>query len=480
VNVIKYICGIALLTSCNNASKEYGAAAARQYCTGCHAFPEPGLLPESQWANHILPSMASFMFADTNGSGTPKGGISHNIWKSIVEYYLKNAPDALAEPAIPHPDTLRGFQVVIPPGRFGIPSLTLLRSAGNGGIILADANNKSWMELRRDFSIAKAGEIAEGGVDVLRWKEHCYSLFMGSFSPNDEALGMLLKQPLCAIERAVVIADSLRRPVCMRAHDWNHDDEPDFVVCEFGRYSGGLSLLLSQPNGRMKRIMLQSSPGAISVELRDFNKDGNMDILVLFAQANERIDLMLSNGNGTFNTRTLMQFPASYGSSSMKLFDMDKDGIEEILYTAGDNADFPAIIKPYHGVYVFRQEKTLDYKQQYFFPLPGAYAVHPGDYNGDGRLEFACISFFPDWIKSPDLGFVIIDPNDASRPKYTYIPRLHQAGRWMLMDTDDVDGDGDTDIILGSMTMETSPVTAFTSMWAKNKIPFVLLRNLTK
>ncbi|MEY4190842.1 MAG: hypothetical protein RIR17_1578, partial [Planctomycetota bacterium] len=117
------------------------------------------------------------------------------------------------------------------------------------------------MELRRDFSIAKAGAIAEGGVDVLTWKQDRYSLFMGSFSPTDAPTGLLLKHPSGAIERAFVIHDSLQRPVCMRAHDWNKDCTPDFVVCEFGKFSGSLSVLSSQKDGSLKRTVIQSSPG---------------------------------------------------------------------------------------------------------------------------------------------------------------------------------------------------------------------------
>lgn len=453
---------------------------AREYCANCHAFPDPSLLTKEQWAKHVLPKMAEFMHVDTSSVSNTQSGFSREIWKSITAYYEKNAPEVLPIPALPTIDTLKRFQVLIPPGRYGIPSLTMLRKKADGGFCLADANTKSWLELRADYSISKAGEITEGGVDMLQWKDHSYSLFMGSFSPTEEALGLLLKHPLGAIERASVIADSLQRPVCMRAHDWNKDGAPDFVICEFGKYAGGLSLYLSQPDGKLKRSVLQSSPGAVSAELRDFNKDGLMDIVVLFAQANERIDLMLSDGKGGFKIINLMQFPASYGSSSLKLYDLDADGMEEFIYTAGDNADFPAIIKPYHGIYIYKMVPGYKLKRTAFYPLPGAYAAHPGDFDGDGKPELACISFFPDWEKHPELSFVIIDLDQSKKPTYSYIPDLFKAGRWIVMESTDIEGDGDLDILLGSMTMETSPATPLTALWAKNKIPFVVLRNLNK
>jgi hypothetical protein len=466
------------LASCGRNNTTQGSELAHKHCIGCHEFPEPALLSKGQWRDHVLPQMAAFMQVDTNQDSPNKNQIGRREWSAIVEYYLSRAPETLPKPNIPKLDTLQQFRVELPPNRFGIPSLTLLRNNESGGYFLSDANAKSWIELRRDFSIAKAGAIAEGGVDVLTWKQDRYSLFMGSFSPTDAPTGLLLKHPSGAIERAFVIHDSLQRPVCMRAHDWNNDGAPDFVVCEFGKFSGSLSLLSSQKDGSLKRTVIQTSPGAISAELRDVNKDGHMDIIALFAQANERIDLMLSDGKGAFKTQTLIRFPASYGSSSMKLHDLDGDGVEELLYTAGDNADFPAITKPYHGIYVYSILDGFQLKKSAFYPLPGAYAVHPADYDGDGTQELACISFFPDWLKQAELGFVIIKPGNESTSRYAFIPKLHQAGRWITMETTDADDDGDIDILLGSMTMETSPSTPLAATWANNKIPFVLLRNL--
>ena len=399
-------------------------------------------------------------------------------WQAIVDWYLTKAPAEAPEPSYPELVPCEQFEVVIPPNRFGIPSTTMVRIKPDG-YWLSDANNKSWLELRKDFSVSKAGEIAEGGVDVQAWGHDLYSLFMGSFSPTEAPSGMLLRMKNGKAETADVAADSLQRPVCLRLNDWNADQQPDFLICEFGRFTGSLSIWFSAPNGIWKRKVLSASPGALAAEVRDLNGDGRKDIIVLFAQADERIEAYLQQADGSFESKVLLRFPPSNGSSSFQLADTDGDGKEDILYTAGDNADFPAVNKSSHGVYVFRQQASLVYKQTAFHPLPGAYAVRMFDADGDGDQDFACTAFFPDWQQHPDLGFVWME-NTFSGMRYHYFPKLHTLGRWMVMDAGDTDGDGDTDLILGAFTMETSPAKGLAKQWAAQGVPFVLLRNTGK
>ena len=488
---------IHLLSACQPKPAD-GEKLARQYCTSCHLFPEPELLPKSHWANHVLPQMARFMGRYENdsvrmawqqsvlgaGEGLEKqvfpdqAMLDDRHWQAIVDWYLSKAPVEAQKPVIPELVACKQFEVVVPPNRFGIPGTTLVRIRP-GGYWLSDANNKSWLELRKDFSVAKAGEIAEGGVDVQTWGPDFYSLFMGSFSPTEARSGMLLRMKNGKAETSDIVADSLQRPVCLRLNDWNADGQPDFLICEFGRFTGSLSIWYSSPASGWMRKELSPSPGAISAEVHDLNGDGRKDIVALFAQADERMEAYLQRTDGSFEKKTLLRFPPSNGSSSFQLADMDGDGKEDILYTAGDNADFPAVNKAAHGVYVFRQEASLVYRQTAFYPLPGAYAVRMFDADGDGDQDLACAAFFPDWQKTPDLGFVWMEKTNRGM-RYHYFPKLHTLGRWMVMDAGDADGDGDTDLMLGAFTMETSPSIGLAEQWADHGHPFILLRNRAK
>ena len=56
--------------------------------------------------------------------------------------------------------------------------------------------------------------------------------------------------------------------------------------------------------------------------------------------------------------------------------------------------------------------------------------------------------------------------------------RQSVAGRWLAMDAGDVDGDGDDDIVLGSLVrMPTAVPAKLKEQWEKQGPSLVLLRN---
>ncbi|RYY09751.1 MAG: hypothetical protein EOO04_37920, partial [Chitinophagaceae bacterium] len=107
------------------------------------------------------------------------------------------------------------------------------------------------------------------------------------------------------------------------------------------------------------------------------DKDGKLDLVTLFGQGDERIVWYKNNGNLQFTAITLLRFPPVYGSSSFELTDFNKDGLLDILYTAGDNSDFSVELKHYHGVYVFTNQGKNTFKQTYFHQMNGAHKVKP-------------------------------------------------------------------------------------------------------
>jgi hypothetical protein len=45
------------------------------------------------------------------------------------------------------------------------------------------------------------------------------------------------------------------------------------------------------------------------------------------------------------------------------------------------------------------------------------------------------------------------------------------------MDVGDFEGDGDKDIVIGSLAFETIPDVGLVAKWVKDGVPFVLLKN---
>jgi hypothetical protein len=108
-------------------------------------------------------------------------------------------------------------------------------------------------------------------------------------------------------------------------------------------------------------------------------------------------------------------------------------------------------MKPYHGVRIFLNDGDNQFEEAYFLPLNGAYGVTADDFDEDGDLDIAAISFFPDYETNPEESFVYLE----NKGDLTFEPSTFEdsdRGRWLILDSGDMDRDGDSDLILGSFS----------------------------
>ena len=109
-----------------------------------------------------------------------------------------------------------------------------------------------------------------------------------------------------------------------------------------------------------------------------------------------------------------MSFPVIYGSSSFELDDFNHDGFKDILYTCGDNGDYTGnVLKNYHGVYIYLNDGKNNFTQKYFFPIHGCYKAIARDFDKDGDLDIAAISYFPDLKNQPQESFVYLEQTES-------------------------------------------------------------------
>src|SRR5690606_10825890 len=148
--------------------------------------------------------------------------------------------------------------------------------------------------------------------------------------------------------------------------------------------------------GNFRKHILRPLPGAIRTELRDINNDGLTDIIAMMAQGDEGIFLYKNQGGGKFLEERLLHFPPTYGSIYFEMVDMNGDGYADILATNGDNGDYPPILKAYHGIRVYLNTKQNKFEEAFFLPMNGAGKAMAVDFDKDGDLDIASISFFPD------------------------------------------------------------------------------------
>ncbi len=485
-----------MLFRCANPAETDGEALAKAQCASCHALPSPADLDKTTWDKYVLPRMGALMGVlplDSAGGqfiepailklGNPavfrkEAGLTKAEWAAIRSYFLKNAP---AELPTAEPLTLEALPQFEPrfPDYFLSPPGTLMTSFAEGDILVSDVHKNQLFSFNINLELQRTAKLPSGVVSLTGIPEGEVATCIGSFSPTDAATGSVVFLSKKQGAPPLVLIDSLRRPVHTSLADLDADGRFDIVISEFGKWAGSLGWWKNDGKGGFERRLLRNMPGATRTEVADLNADGLPDIVALFAQGDEGIFAYINKGGGQFGEERLVRFPPSYGSSSFRIFDYNADGHPDLLHTCGDLADFPPVHKPYHGIRIFQNNQKGGFEEVFFQPLRGAYGAVAADFDLDGDLDLAAISFFPDFEKSPSAGFVFFENQGGMKMKARSFPASNK-GRWLVMDAADFDADGDLDLVLGSMAFEVVPDGGEVKKWVKDGIPFVVLENRTK
>ncbi|RYF74994.1 MAG: VCBS repeat-containing protein, partial [Cytophagaceae bacterium] len=242
--------------------------------------------------------------------------------------------------------------------------------------------------------------------------------------------------------------------------------------------AGGLYWLKQKPDHQFTKEPIREVAGAIQATVGDVNGDGWPDIIALFAHADEGIWLLTNDKKGGFTERNLLRFPPVYGSTSFQLVDMNKDGLLDILYTCGDNSDYSQILKPYHGIYIYLNQGNFTYKQTYFYPINGCVKAIAADFDQDGDVDIASIAFFADFKHNANEGFLYFDQQKPAQFQPHALP-ISQYGRWICMDANDWDQDGDIDLVLGNFSKGFISQAGLTPTWDTH-LPLIVLKNRTR
>ncbi|HJS55997.1 MAG TPA: VCBS repeat-containing protein, partial [Chitinophagaceae bacterium] len=172
-----------------------------------------------------------------------------------------------------------------------------------------------------------------------------------------------------------------------------------------------------------------------------------------------------------------LQFPPVYGSNYFQLIDFNYDGYMDILTTQGDNADYSIVVKAYHGIRIFLNNGKNQFEENYFLPQYGAQKAIPVDFDKDGDLDIVSISFFPDYERFQLESFIYWEnKGDKTFDRYSF--RGATDGRWLTMDAGDIDGDGDTDVILGNAIFTVGIIPKeIRERWLTHPVSAMILKN---
>ena len=163
--------------------------------------------------------------------------------------------------------------------------------------------------------------------------------------------------------------------------DVNGDGKLDAIVAD-GQVDNGVNILLGNGDGTYQTrtgIATQSQPVALSTG--DINHDGKLDLVVADAGAN-RISVFLGNGNGTFQAETTWSTQSH--PVDVKLVDINEDGNLDLVFV--DSGADRISTRLGNGDGTFQSELT-------YATGASPYALAVGDLNSDGRPDLIAANY---------------------------------------------------------------------------------------
>lgn len=239
-----------------------------------------------------------------------------------------------------------------------------------------------------------------------------------------------------------------------RPVDLDNDGDLDIAVAVFGGGNiGEIAWLENVGNGKHIKHDIISASGALNVSIVDLNNDGKMDIVSLIAQEYEMVFALINQGAGKFKQVSLAEAPhPMFGSTGLKIVDLDNDKDPDILFTNGDAHDLHMDPKPYHGVQWLENKGNLNFQYHNIGRFYGAATAVAGDIDNDGDLDVVAGSWNNYWQDDKRQSLVWFE-NDGKQ-NFTRQNIAARPKSIVSFELQDITGDGRLDIIAGVFRMD--------------------------
>lgn len=469
-----------------NTQKDREEKLAKAYCSSCHEYTPPSMLPRTIWETKVLPEMGLRLgigdkntlltrmqfklFDQLNSLGIyPDNNlISQKDWLSIVHFYLETSSDSTViindlDKPLQNLTKFKPFYILSDAGAAAQTTMVQYMPKRKQIWIGSRSNRLDKYDVngKELFSLNTPSPV----VDAIDGQIPSY-LAIGNMLPNEDRNGRVFDMSDNG-KLKVTRIDSLHRPVQMVKVDFDRDGMDDTIVLEFGFETGQIRLL----NGKTGLTsIISSQAGARNMHLRDVDKDGFPDLYVLFGQAREQVSLFHNMKGGQFKEQVLLKFPSVNGSSYLELADMNNDSYEDLILSFGDNADYSIVPKAFHGVQIYLNDHKNNYEKSWFYSAYGATKAIARDFDGDGDQDLAMIAFFSE----PKEGNSFIYFENKLNMRFQALDIGIPNAKWLTMEADDIDEDGDLDLMLGGFNLGK------TESNYRSDIKALILRNMAR
>ena len=467
-----------------------GAELSELYCSSCHAEPSPDILPKRSWAAALgymgywlgienidylddapefvrinVSSRLEVLERDEVFPAAPL--LSDEDWALLRRYYMRRAPsDPIPQSGKPALNRdLQRFDAIRTNYRqpLAITTLVHVREPFQE-VYIGDSLAQSLTVIDGNGQVRTSRQFrpAISPVDIQFVGDTAYLGSIGDLLAQREASARLSHiSALSLVDGSIadatsgVVLENLFRMADIEMADLNDDGRLDFVVCGFGSITGSVSWYEALEDGDYMEHVLLPLPGAVKARTHDFNGDGLLDIMVLVSDAREGLHILVNRGDGEFDLQTIFETHAAYGHTFLELHDFNGDGLMDALVVNGDNVDSDPYntLKNYHGVRIYLNRGDLQFEEAWFYPMYGAFIARAADFDADGDLDIAAISFYPDFTDPRRESFAYLE-NQGGLEFLPFSSDELNNGRWMTMDIGDVDGDSDVDVVLGGSYLE--------------------------